>query len=92
MEFRSLKVNGNTEEIKAINLYLKTLEQEVFKAQHLLLKDKLSVTYERLENRLLGIDELKRMLVLIFEDYNRKLKHFLMMNIHPQHWSVIQHI
>ena len=68
------KVNGNTEEVKALNSYLKTLEQEVFETQHLLLKDKSSVTSERLKNRLLGIDEHKRMLIPIFEDHNRKMK------------------
>ena len=34
------KVIGTNEETKALNAYLKTLEQEVYDAQHQMLKDK----------------------------------------------------
>jgi len=71
------KVNGNTEEIKALNAYLKTLEQEVYETQHQLLKDKQAVTTVGLKNKLLGIDERKRYLVPIFEDHNSKVKALL---------------
>jgi site-specific recombinase XerD len=68
------KVNGNTEEAKSLNAYLKTLEQEVYETQHLLLKDKTTVTTEGLKNKLLGIDNQKRYLVPIFEDHNKKIE------------------
>jgi site-specific recombinase XerD len=68
------KVNGNSEEVKALNSYLKTLEQEVFETQHFLLKDKASVTTESLKNKLQGIDERPLFLVPIFKDHNRKSK------------------
>lgn len=68
------KANGNTEEIKALNSYLKTLEQEVFDTQHTILKDKAFVTTEVLKNKLQGEDERKLFLVPIFKEHNRKFK------------------
>jgi len=48
------KVSGASEEVKSINAYLKTLEQEVYQAQHQMLKDKANITPESLKARLLG--------------------------------------
>lgn len=71
------KVNGNTEEVKALNAYLKTLEQEVYETQHQLLKDKTTVTTEGLKNKLMGIDTRKKYLVPIFQDHNNKMEALL---------------
>lgn len=71
---KAQKVDGTTEEIRALNSYLKTLEQQVFEAQHQLLKDKLSVTTESLKNRLVGKDEIQRTLIPIFEDHNKRIQ------------------
>lgn len=68
------KVNGNTEEVKALNSYLKTLEQEVFETQHFLIKDKTTVTTEALKNKLQGVEERPMLLVPIFKEHNRKMK------------------
>jgi len=68
------KVSGASEEVKSINAYLKTLEQEVYQAQHQMLKDKANITPESLKARLLGKDERQRMLVDIFKDHNRKVE------------------
>lgn len=68
------KVNGTTEDVKALNSYLKSLEHEVFEAQHHLVKDRVIITAEIIKNKLLGIDRKKMMLVPIFEDHNRKFK------------------
>lgn len=68
------KVNGNSEEVKALNSYLKTLEQEVFDTQHTILKDKNFVTIEVLKNILQGEEERPMLLVPIFKEHNRKFK------------------
>lgn len=68
------KVNGNSEEVKALNAYLKTLEQEVYETQHLLLKDKVVVNTEVLKNKLLNVNEKILTLIPIFQDHNKKFK------------------
>ena len=74
MEQQAQKVSGTTDEVKSLNAYLKTLEQEVYTAHHELLKDKVIVTTETLKAKLLGNDEKQRMLVPIFKDHNRKIE------------------
>lgn len=67
------KVNGTSDEVKALNAYLKTFEQDVYETQHNLLKDKQAVTTEGLKNKLLGVDQRSRMLIPIFQDHNNKI-------------------
>jgi len=68
------KVIGNTEEVKTINAYLKTLEQEVYEAHHLMMKDKKIATSSALKSKLFGIEERARMIIPIFQDHNDKIK------------------
>jgi len=68
------KVNGNSEEIRAINAYLKAVEQQVYEAQYQLLKDRVVVTAGVLKQKLVGSDERQRMLIPIFQDHNRKIE------------------
>jgi site-specific recombinase XerD len=67
------KANGTSEEIRSLNAYIKTFEQEVYEAQHQLQKDKETVTTETLKNKLVGSEERSRMLVPIFQDHNNKI-------------------
>ena len=68
------KVIGNTEEVKAINAYLKTLEQEVYEAHHMMMKDKKIATSTALKSKLFGIEARARMIIPIFQDHNDKIK------------------
>lgn len=68
------KVSGINEETKMLNAYLKTFEQQVYEAQHSLLKDKEQVTTETLKNKLMGVEEKPLTLIPIFKDHNQKLK------------------
>ena len=68
------KVIGNTEEVKAINAYLKTLEQEVYEAHHMMMKDKKIATSTALKSKLFGIETRARMIIPIFQDHNNKIK------------------
>jgi site-specific recombinase XerD len=68
------KVVGTNEETKALNAYLKTLEQQVYDAQHEMLKDKKIVTTETIKAKLTGQDKRELMLVPIFLDHNQKMK------------------
>lgn len=71
------KVTGTSEEVKAINAYLKTLEQQVYEAQHQMLKDKAVITAENLKHKLHGSEERQRTLIPIFEDHNKKVEALL---------------
>ena len=51
------KVSGSSEEVKAINNYLKTLEHEVFDAHHQMMKDKTSTTAGSLKSKLVGTEQ-----------------------------------
>ncbi len=68
------KVIGNTEEVKTINAYLKTLEQEVYEAHHMMMKDKKIATSSALKSKLFGIESRTRMIIPIFQDHNNKIK------------------
>ena len=68
------KVIGNSEEVKALNSYLKTLELEVYEAHHAMMKDKKTATSSDLKSQLLGLDSRARMLIPIFQDHNDKIK------------------
>lgn len=71
------KVTGSSEEVKALNAYLKTLEQQVYEAQHQMLKDKAVITAENLKHKLHGSEERQRTLIPIFEDHNKKVEALL---------------
>ena len=68
------KVIGNSEAVKALNKYLKTLEQEVYDTHHEMMKDKVKATSSVLKSKLQGEDENKRMLIPIFEDHNKRIE------------------
>ena len=68
------KMSGSSEEVKAINNYLKTLEHEVFEAHHQMMKDKTSTTSGSLKSKLVGTEHRPRMLIPIFQDHNDKMR------------------
>ena len=57
-----------------MNAYLKTFENQVYEAEHFLIKDKESVTTESLKRKILGVEEKVYMLVSIFEEHNKKME------------------
>lgn len=71
------KVNGTSEEVKALNAYLKTLEQRVYEAQHQMIKDKAVITADNLKHKLHGSEERHRTLIPIFADHNKKVEALL---------------
>jgi site-specific recombinase XerD len=71
------KVSGTSEEVKELNSYLKTLEQQVYQVHHQMLKDKAIITAETLKHKLHGTEERQRMLVPIFQDHNNKVEALL---------------
>jgi site-specific recombinase XerD len=68
------KVSGSSDEVKSLNLYLKTLEQQVCDAHHTLMKDKTITTASSLKTKLQGTEQRARMLVPIFQEHNDKVE------------------
>ena len=55
MEQSCSKSNGSTEEARLVNMYLKTLKQEVYNTHHEPIEMKAPLTAMNLKNKLLGI-------------------------------------
>ena len=68
------KVSGSSDEVKSLNAYLKTLEQQVYEAHHQVMKDKEMPTALNLKSKIQGTELNQRMLVPIFQDHNNKIK------------------
>jgi len=71
------RANGNSEEIKALNAYLKTFEHEILDAQHVLMQAKITITAETIKNKVLKIEEKDLTLVPIFQNHNDKIEALL---------------
>jgi site-specific recombinase XerD len=68
------KASGVSDEVKSLNRYLKTLEQEVYDAHYNMMKDKTTATASILKAKLQGTEQRARMLVPIFQDHNNKVE------------------
>ena len=67
-------VKGSSEESKSLNFYLKTFEQKAYDTYQKLIREDEQVGSVILKNRLLGIDQKKRMLIPIFQDHNDRME------------------
>ena len=77
------KAIGTTEEVRSLNSYLKTFEQKVYDAHHLLIKDNATTTSASLKSKLVGSDKKSRMLIPIFKDHNNKIEELLGLEYAP---------
>lgn len=71
------RANGTKEDVKALNIYLDTLQAKVYEAHRCLLDIGETITAEAVKNRFTGKSEKPRMLVPIFQDHNNKIKALL---------------
>ena len=67
------RLSGRTQEVKSMNNYLKTFEQEIYDAHHMAMKDKKPVTASVVKSKVTGTDQAKYMIVPIFKEHNRKM-------------------
>ena len=68
------KMKGTTEEARSINSYLDLMKTKVFNAQMELMHRNENLTIENFKEKLLGTEQRQRMLILIFQDHNNKIK------------------
>ena len=68
------KVSGTGEEVRTINAYLKTMEQEVFQAHQALILENKEVTAGNIKAKLLGHDTEQHWIIEEFKDHNKKME------------------
>jgi len=68
------RMNGTKEDARTLNAYLDTLQSKVYEVNRLLLEANEVVTAEAIKNKLTGISERPRLLMLIFKDHNQQMK------------------
>lgn len=71
------RASGTREDVKALNIYLDTLQAKAYEVHRRLLNTEEIVTAEAIKNKFTGKAEKPRMLVPIFQDHNNKIKTLL---------------
>ena len=71
------KMKGNSEEARALNIYLDILRSKVYDYQKEILHEELFLNVENMRNKILGTTEKARMLVAIFQDHNNRIEALL---------------
>lgn len=74
-DVKAQKMTGTHQESRCFNLYLKTLEQQVYDAHRQLMETKVPFTVQSLKDKLFGKEEKPeiKMLVPIFQEHNRRI-------------------
>ncbi len=68
------KMKGSSEEARLINTHLDTLRTKVYETENWMINNNQEINAQSFKNRLLGIEEKQRKLILIFEDHNKRMK------------------
>ena len=69
--------NGNTEDIKLLNMHLKALEQKVYTVYHELLRENTSIDSTLIKSKLVGGHKRARMLIPIFSEHNKRMEQLI---------------
>ena len=68
------KIKGNSEEARLVNGHLDILKTKVYETENWMINNNLEINVQTFKNKLLGIEERQRKLLIIFEDHNKKMK------------------
>jgi site-specific recombinase XerD len=68
------KMKGNTEEARMFNGRLDMMRATVYETEKKLFMNQIEITFESFKNEFQGKKERARMLILIFQEHNRKIK------------------
>lgn len=68
------KMKGTNEEARLINSHLEILKTKIYETENWMVNNNYEINVRTFKNRLLGIEEKQRKLILIFEDHNKKMK------------------
>lgn len=71
------KIKGTNEEARLINSHLDILKTKVYETENWMINNNHVINAKTFKNKLLGIEEKQRKLILIFEDHNKKMKELI---------------
>jgi site-specific recombinase XerD len=71
------KIKGSSEEARLINSYLDILKNKVYEAEKWMVNNNLEINAQTFKNKLLGIEEKQRKLMLIFQEHNKRMKELI---------------
>ena len=89
------KIKGNSEEARLINSHLDILKNKVYETEKWMINNDQEINALNFKNKLLGIEEKQRMLLIIFEDHNRRMKELIgkefSINTHKKYETALIH-
>ncbi|HWR93747.1 MAG TPA: site-specific integrase [Flavobacterium sp.] len=68
------KLKGTSEEASTINSYLDILKSKIYETEKWMVNNDQEINAQTFKNKLLGIEDTQRKLILIFEDHNKRMK------------------
>lgn len=68
------RIKGNSEEARLINSYLDILKNKAYETEKWMVNNDEEINAQTFKNKLLGIEENQRKLLIIFEDHNKRMK------------------
>lgn len=71
------KMKGNSEEARLINSHLDLLKNKIYETEKHLINNNVEVNAQTFKNKLLGVEEKQRKLILIFEQHNIRMKELI---------------
>src|SRR5690606_11520711 len=89
------KMKGTSEEARMINSYLDILKLKAYETEKWMVNNNQEINAQSFKNKLLGIEERQRKLIVIFENHNRKMKELVgkefSINTHKKYETAISH-
>ena len=89
------KIKGNSEEARLINSHLDILKNKVYETEKWMINNDQEINALNFKNKLLGIEDKQRMLLIIFEDHNRRMKELIgkefSINTYKKYETAINH-
>jgi len=89
------KIKGNSEEARLINSHLDILKNKVYETEKWMINNDQEINVQNFKNKLLGIEEKQRMLLIIFEDHNKRMKELIgkefSINTHKKYETALKH-
>lgn len=89
------KMKETSEETRIINSYLDILKLKAYETEKWMVNNNQEINTQTFKNKLLGIEEKQRKLIVIFEDHNRKMKELVgkefSINTYKKYETAISH-
>lgn len=89
------KLKGNSDETRLINSHLDILKTKVYETEKWMINNNEEINAQTFKNKLLGVEEKTRKLILIFEDHNKKMKELIgkeyAMNTYKKYETTLSH-